>query len=94
MSSIAEYLEMAQDAGFQALSSHDWSSRVTAPIQGLFQCLSALGNMPWGRRFLEWRNPLYRSFSDDDWQSLACAFRAHEYIRRFSKYVAFLFEKR
>ncbi|MBC8117517.1 MAG: methyltransferase domain-containing protein [Candidatus Saccharimonas sp.] len=92
--SIPEYEREASDAGFQMSSSHDWSQRVTGPIQGLFQCVSALGNTSWGRRFLLWRNPLYRSFSHQDWEQVACAVRAHAHVRRHSKYMAFVFEKR
>lgn len=92
--SVPEYERVAVDSGFRMLSSRDWSHRVTRPIQRLFRSLSALGNSRWGRRFLLWRNPLYRSFSDADWKDVACAVRAHEYVGRYSKYMAFVFEKR
>jgi len=93
MYSIPEYPRIARESGFRMLSSHDWSHRVTAPIQGLFQCLALLGNNRWGRQFLQWRNPLYRSVSHNDWKALARASRAHDYMRHCSKYMAFVFEK-
>lgn len=92
--SVPEYERAASESGFQLLSSCDWSRRVTRPIQGLFQCLSTLGNSRWGRRFLLWKNPLYRSFSQADWQDVADAVRAHDHVHRYSKYMAFVFEKR
>jgi ubiquinone/menaquinone biosynthesis C-methylase UbiE len=71
--SVPEYERAAGAAGFHVLSSHDWSDRVTHPAQGLFHCLSSLGNTRWGRRFLFWKNPLYRSFSHEDWEQVRCA---------------------
>jgi ubiquinone/menaquinone biosynthesis C-methylase UbiE len=91
--SIPEYERVAVDAGFRMHQMEDWSRRVTHPIQGLFRATSALGNSPLGRRFLEWRNPLYRSFSDADWKEVACAVKSHDYVMRYSRYMAFVFEK-
>lgn len=91
--SVPEYARVAGDAGFHLLSKCDWSHRVTRPIQGLFQVLSNLGNSNWGRRFLQWKNPLYRSFSRADWKDVADAVEAHDHVHRYSKYMAFVFEK-
>ncbi|MFM9962275.1 MAG: class I SAM-dependent methyltransferase [Planctomycetaceae bacterium] len=91
--SVPEYKRVASDLGFQLLSSSDWSQRVTRPIQGLFQVLSTLGNSDWGRRFLQWKNPLYRSFSRADWKEVAEAVRAHAHVHNVSKYMAFVFKK-
>lgn len=93
-SSISEYERMSKAAGFRMLSSHDWSERVTRPMQSLFERFSSLASTSWGRRILAWNNPLYRSFSIQDWKQVAPAVRAHEHVRRFSKYIAFVFEKR
>ncbi|MBC7821391.1 MAG: methyltransferase domain-containing protein, partial [Planctomycetaceae bacterium] len=92
--SVPEYERVAGDSGFHLLSSCDWSHRVTRPIQKLFHFLSTLGNSDWGRRFLLWKNPLFRSFSHADWQDVAVAVRAHDHVHRYSKYMAFVFEKR
>ncbi len=88
-----EYERMASESGFDMLSSFDWSRRVTRPIQGLFRFLSALGNSRYGRRFLTWKNPLYQSFSQSDWEEVARAVRAHDHVGRYSKYMAFVFQK-
>jgi MPBQ/MSBQ methyltransferase len=92
--SVPEYERLASAARFHILSSHDWSDRVTGPAQEMFHCLSALGNSQWGRRLLQWKNPLFRSFSREDWEQLTCAVRAHDHVRRYSKYMAFVLEKR
>ncbi|MDB5390439.1 MAG: Phthiotriol/phenolphthiotriol dimycocerosates methyltransferase [Planctomycetaceae bacterium] len=92
--SVPEYERTGGAAGFRLLSSHDWSQWVTRPMQSLFRRVSALGNTNWGRRFLAWKNPLYRSISIEDWEQVAHAVRAHDHVRSVSKYMAFVFEKR
>lgn len=91
--SIADYQHAAVEAGFKIKSTHDWTSRVATPIQAVFRCLSNLGNNSLGRRFLEWRNPLYRSISTADWKELDKAVHAHQYVRDRSKYMVFVLEK-
>lgn len=90
---IAEYGDRARDAGFSVIARHDWTARVATPIQAVFRFLSNLGNNRLGRAFLEWRNPLYRSISPEDWQALAVAVRAHQHVRNRSRYMAYVFEK-
>lgn len=91
--SIADYEHAAVEAGFKIKSTHDWTSRVSTPIQAVFRCLSNLGNHSWGRRFLEWRNPLYRSISPADWKALDEAVHAHQHVRNNSNYMVFVLEK-
>ncbi len=91
--SIGDYERAAADAGFRVHAQHDWTSRVSTPIQAVFRVLSDLGNNTWGRRFLEWRNPLYRSISPADWQALAHAVLAHQHVRNHSNYMVFVLEK-
>jgi MPBQ/MSBQ methyltransferase len=88
-----EYQTAARQIGFHMNSLEDWSYHVVDPIQSLFDCLSVLGNSWLGRAFLCWRNPLYRSFSTDDWKEVARAAEAHRFVRHHSKYVAFVFQK-
>lgn len=92
--SVPEYGRVARESGFDVQSSCDWSGRVTRPAQGIFRIVSAIGNTRWGRRFLNWLNPLFRSLSQDDWKGLASAVRAHDHVQRYSKYMAFVFSKR
>jgi MPBQ/MSBQ methyltransferase len=91
--SVPEYERVAGDCGFKTLSSHDWSHRVTGPIQAMFRCVARMGRSRWGRRYLLWKNPLYRSFTQDDWRELDSAVRAHDHVRRHSKYMAFVLKK-
>jgi MPBQ/MSBQ methyltransferase len=92
--SVPDYHREGTACGFHLLSSHDWTRSVTQPIQAMFDWLTTLGNSRLGRRFLLWKNPLYRCFSNDDWGQLASAVRAHHHVHRYSKYMAFVFEKR
>ncbi len=91
--SISDYQREAAAAGFRLTATHDWTARVSTPIQAVFRCLSQLGNHPWGRRFLEWRNPLYRSITPTDWTALAQAVHAHHHVRRLSNYMVFVLDK-
>ena len=93
MFSIDDYLTAAQQSGLKLVSQSDWSWSVTHPIQCSFEYRSAIGNSEWGRRFLEWKNPLYKSFSIDDWKLVSRAVKAHKYAQQLSKYMAFTFEK-
>lgn len=93
MFSISDYLHHAHEAGLHSVVRLNWSRQVTGSIQKLFQFVSTLGNSTLGRRFLEWRNPLYRSISTHDWKEIARAVRAHKHVQKYSKYIAFVFEK-
>ncbi len=91
--SVQEYQTVAASLGFRVTGSHDWSRRVTAPIQAQLRCVSTLSQSQWGRRLLCWNNPLYRSLSRDDWGDCRAAAHAHKHVQRHSKYMAFVFEK-
>jgi MPBQ/MSBQ methyltransferase len=91
--SLPEYQATAREIGFRVAASHDWSSRVTAPLQLQFGAVLALAKTSLGRRLLEWRNPLYRSLSRGDWHACVAAVAAHAHVQRHSKYMAFVFEK-
>lgn len=92
-SSVAEYQTIAQVVGFENGRHCDWTSRVTAPISAQLNCVSKLGGSDWGRRFLRWRNPLYRSLSRRDFESFRQIAEAHEEVQRCSRYMAFVFDK-
>lgn len=91
--SITDYQSAATAAGFKIAAQCDWTARVSTPIQAVFRALSDLGNNSWGRRFLEWRNPLYRSINTADWKALAEAVHAHQHVRSLSNYMVFVLEK-
>lgn len=92
-SSIPEYDRMGKRSGFRLAGCHDWTRRVTRPIQMQLRCATRLSRTRFGRSFLRWRNPLYESFSSDDWQACTEAAAAHDHVQRYSKYMAFVFEK-
>jgi ubiquinone/menaquinone biosynthesis C-methylase UbiE len=91
--SVPEYERMAARAGFRLTGRHDWSGRVTRPIQTQLNCVAALAKTTIGRNFLCWKNPLYRSFSPADWHDCALAAPAQGHVVRHSKYMAFVLEK-
>lgn len=91
--SLPEYQQTARKVGLRVTASHDWSSRVTSPLQFQFRTVLALAKTSLGRKFLCWRNPLYRSFSRQDWQACTTAVAAHAHVQRHSRYMAFVFEK-
>lgn len=91
--SLSDYERGATQAGFSVEASRDWSHCVTRPIQKMFHFVSRLGNSAWGRRVLAWHNPLYRSLTIDEWKQLAHIVTAHDYVHRYSKYMAFVFDK-
>lgn len=89
----AQYDAELKRAGLSLVEQQDWTSRVATPIQAVFKFLVDLGNTSWGRRFLEWRNPLYRSISPADWKELAVAVQAHHHVRSLSRYMVYVLEK-
>lgn len=91
--SIDEYQTVARHAGFETAAVCDWSDRVTRPLQDLFQTLARLGNTTWGRRLLTAINPLYASLSVDEWRQAAYSVKAHDHVNRYSRYMAFAFDK-
>lgn len=92
-SSIPEYQQMARQQGFHIAASHDWSKQVTRPANWQFNCIGVLSKSAIGRRVLYCRNPLFVSFSQKDWQACASAATAHAHVEKYSKYMAFVFEK-
>jgi SAM-dependent methyltransferase len=93
MFSVPQYTRTATELGFRVVESQDWSSRVTGPMQGLFEFITSICNNPWGRNFMMWRNPLYRSFTKEDWQSAAIAVQAHQHLHKHTRYMAYVLEK-
>ena len=93
LSTVDEYGSQAESAGLRQVQAVDWSNRVTAPFQGAFDCLLALARRPFLKKRLVRVNPLLGSLSDDDWRQLSEISRAQDYVRRRSRYMAFVFEK-
>lgn len=93
MYSISDYHKFAADAGFTSNCTQNWSSRVSTAIQRLFEFVSRLGNSSWGRKLLNLRNPMYQSFSTEDWRDIDRAVKAHKHVRQKTSYMAFVFDK-
>jgi SAM-dependent methyltransferase len=91
--SVAEYQQVAESAGFRQGKHRDWTTRVTAPIGAQLSCVATLGASAVGRQLLRWKNPLYGSFTAQDFRACGEAARAHAEVQKRSRYMAFVFEK-
>lgn len=92
-STLDEYREAARAAGFEITGQYDWSRHVTLPIQQRFNLVSGIASTQLGRKFLRFYNPLYQSITDADWDEADRAVDAHDFVRRRSKYIAFVLTK-
>jgi MPBQ/MSBQ methyltransferase len=92
-SSVDEYATMARRSGFHVSARRDWSGHVTQPMQLQLQLLYLLSRSKLGRRILCWKNPLFRSFSTDDWNACTSTVAAHQHVMSHSRYMAFVFDK-
>jgi ubiquinone/menaquinone biosynthesis C-methylase UbiE len=90
---VDEYRTTAEAAGLRQVKAVDWSNRVTGPFQAAFDCLLALARRPRLKKRLVRVNPLLGSLTDADWEQLAVISKAQDYVRRRSRYMAFVFEK-
>jgi MPBQ/MSBQ methyltransferase len=90
---VAEYQRMATAAGLRMAANHDWTNRVTRPVVAQLGYVAALAKSSLGRALLRWKNPLYRSFTSDDWHDCIISASAQAHVVNHSKYMAFIFEK-
>lgn len=86
--SIEEYRANAHQVGLSVRTIEDWSRPVTASIHALFHLISSAGRNAAGRALLTAFNRQLRSLSHADWHELAELVRAHDHVRRLSRYVA------
>lgn len=93
LSTDDEYRSAARAAGFRVTRALDWSGRVTRRLQMRFDLSVALGNTSAGRALLHVAYPAYDVFTPADWRELAQAARAHRHVQRYSKYMAYVFDK-
>ena len=88
-----EYLEMAEASGLRLVAANDWSHNVTAGAQRRMALVSWAG----GKTPLRWLicrlNHRLRRFSTVDWAKLRRLVRAHDAVRRSSKYVSLVLTK-
>lgn len=93
LSLLDEYREGARAAGLVLSRHEDWSPRVTAPVQRLFEWFSWLGNSSMGRKLLVRAKPMYRALTANDWKELAEVVRAHDVVQKRTRYSAMVFDK-
>jgi SAM-dependent methyltransferase len=92
-SSIEEYRQDAEDAGFEIQACRDWSRHVSQPLVRRFWVSAWLGQRKWGRRLLTLFHPLSRGISQDDWRELKASAEASRRFSRSYAYMAFVFQK-
>lgn len=92
-SSVSESLAMAREVGFEVVERHNWSHRVTAPLECLFKTTALLGRSRWGRPWLVQINPLLQSVTREEWEQFSQSAQAHDYVRKRVEYVALVLRK-
>lgn len=91
--SVHEYRHNARENGFEIEACLDWSPHVTAPLRTIFDSVARLAKPSWGRALLVRYNPLLRALSDEDWQGFIRSAAAHQYIHRYTQYVALVLRR-
>jgi SAM-dependent methyltransferase len=90
---LERYRRVASDIGFRERAFHDWS----VPVMDRFQRVASA--FVWAlqsravRAVVALVRPGIRKLADAEWPQLREAMRAHDRVRRHSRYVAFVLEK-
>ena len=90
---LERYRRNARALGFVERAFRDWTRPVIDRFQHIATFLARTGNTRAGRALWCALRPRLRRIRPDEWQSLVPLMRAHDRVRRSSRYVAFLFEK-
>jgi len=90
---LERYRANAAALGFRERAIHDWTGPVINRFQRIAQTNSRLGTSAFGRLLLRTFRPGYARMSAGDWTFLVELMRAHDAVRRASRYVAMVFEK-
>lgn len=93
-SSMASYLEMFANTGFELVARKDWTRPVTGSLQWQFNVVTRLAASKLGRELLVKTNPNLAAFKPSDWQELQTAARAHDYVNANASYIAMVVRKR
>lgn len=91
---LDEYRGYAEKAGMTLKANYNWTNRVSTPNTRLLESLIWLKKRGWGKRAMEHMNPLLKSVSEQDWQELEEAAKAHRTMEPYCVYSAMVFEKR
>ena len=90
---LARYRELARAQGFVERRFCDWTRPVIDRFQFIATMLARIGNQRAGRALLCALRPGLASLSPADWRGLVELMRAHDRVRRASRYVAFRLAK-
>ena len=90
---LERYRASAAALGFRELRIVDWTRPVIDRFQRIAQRNARLGTLRLGRFILRTFRPGYAQMRAADWEFLVELMRAHDAVRRASRYVAMIFEK-
>lgn len=90
---LERYRERAKQLGFVERKLLDWSKPVTGRFVKLGFLLAYLGNRTPGRALLKLLFPSVSRVRDEQWPELLELMRAHERVRKQSRYVALVLDK-
>jgi SAM-dependent methyltransferase len=87
------YRTTARDLGFREVEILDWSRPVIDRFQAACAAVSTLGQYRVPRALLQLVRPGLAKVSPEEWPGLAEVTRAHDRVRRQTRYAAFVLEK-
>jgi len=90
---LDRYRASACALGFREAAFCDWTGPVTDTFQRVATALARSGSIPPLRWLLGRLRPGLRRIRPEEWAFLVQLMRAHDRVRRASRYVAFRFEK-
>lgn len=90
---LERYRSSAAALGFRERAIHDWTVPVIDTFQRIAQTNARLGTWRLGRSILRTFRPGYARMTAEDWRFLVELMRAHDAVRRASRYVALVWEK-
>jgi MPBQ/MSBQ methyltransferase len=90
---LERYRATAAKLGFRERAIHDWTAPVIDRFQKIAQTNARAGTFALGRLILRTFRPGYGRMTAADWEFLVELMRAHDAVRRASRYVALVLEK-
>jgi len=90
---LERYRATLRELGFVERAFRDWTAPVIDRFQHVASFLARTGNTRAGRAFWCALRPRLSRISPQEWATLIPLMRAHDEVRRASRYVAFLLEK-
>jgi SAM-dependent methyltransferase len=90
---LERYRKSARELGLVERACHDWTGPVIDRFQRIAATISRLGTLAPSRALLCAVRPGLARIQPDEWRFLVELMRAHDAVRRRSRYVALVFEK-